>query len=173
MAILWGPFTFAETDQTILNGGHTVKSIPIDFTGFPTGAGVLTLVVLAGQVQYDDGNFAGLNVIVGGTPELYFGGQIVWNGFGPPVDTRSWTDWLPVLVSLPTTPFTSPGPGVTNLNLQADAGASAPTPAGFRNYTIQIEGPSPGPPAPRPVLYGSVGALLGVDTFAVIGGIAL
>lgn len=153
MAILWGPFTYTETDQTTLAGGHTVKSIPIDFTGFPSGANALTLVVVAGQVQYDNGNFANVSVILGGTAELYTGAPLLWSGNNGFSDPTTWSDWPTIIAGdpNPTAPFTSPGPGITNLNFQGDAGASAPTPAGFRNFTIRIDGPAPTPAELNPL----------------------
>jgi hypothetical protein len=146
MAILWGPFTFSETDQsTGAPGGQTVKSIPIDFTGFDTGANALSLTVLAGEVQFDQGNFGSFNIILGGTPELYGDADaLIWRSDDGFTSHPAWADF-PTIISgdpHPTTAFTSPGPGITNLHMQGDAGASG-LPAGIRNYTIQIEGPAP------------------------------
>jgi hypothetical protein len=147
MAILWGPTPYIETDTTNLPGSSLVKAIPINFTGFPGGAGALTLTVVSGEVQYDFGNFSGLTIVLGGTGPLYFDGTLLWNsdnGFSNPT---TWADWLPVIALNPIPAFTSPGAGITNINLLANAGASAPTPAGYRNFTLQIEGGNPPPVA--------------------------
>lgn len=138
---LWGPTTFNETVTTVAHAVSVVKSIPIDFSTFPTEFDRLRLICTGGQIQGSP-TFGLLSIIIGGGAN-----DLVGNTIWEPTDIPgAWEDFTTFDAAVEAgspdffthfLDFTNPNiAGISYLKLCAEGDPGVPT--GWRNFTFLI-----------------------------------